>query len=248
MDAISQEPELAVKAVSHAYGRRRALDRASLCIGRGVTTLLGPNGAGKTTLMRLVAGQLRLQEGSIRLDGATLDRRSRAEVGYLPQHPQLFDRFTCLEFVTYVGWLRGLGLRQARRQAADALGAVGLADRGHDKTKTLSGGMQRRLAIAAALSSKPRVLLLDEPMSGLDPDQQHDVRQVIKALGTHASVLVATHVLQDVPSLADHVCLIHDGRVAFDGGVVAFLGTTSERATTADVERAYADRVGSRAG
>jgi ABC-type multidrug transport system ATPase subunit len=235
-----------VESVIHAYGRRTALDRASLRVGRGVTTLLGPNGAGKTTLMRLIAGDLRLRGGSIRIDGRALDRRSRGEVGYLPQDPQLFDRFRAVEFVTYAGWLRGLGPRKAKQHALDALALVGLADRLGDKVGTLSGGMRRRLAIAAAVSCRPRVLLLDEPMSGLDPDQQHDVRAVIEDLGRSASVLVATHVLQDVPSLADHVCLLHQGRVAFDGDVRCFLGTAPELATAAVVERAYAERIGPR--
>ncbi len=248
MDTTTATPELLVEGVSHAFSRRTALDKASLQVGRGVTTLLGPNGAGKTTLMRLVAGQLRLQAGVISVDGRPLDRRSRAAVGYLPQDPQLFDRFTALEFVTYAGWLRGLGSRPARHLGSEALALVGLSDRSDDKVGSLSGGMRRRVAIAAAVCSRPRVLLLDEPMSGLDPDQQHDVRRVIADLASLAGVLVATHVLQDVPSLADKVCLIHRGRVVFTGDVASFLGTTPELATAPVVERAYASRVRPEAG
>jgi ABC-2 type transport system ATP-binding protein len=232
-------PRLEVRGVAHRFGSRHALVDVTLSIGLGVTTLLGPNGAGKTTLMRVVAGQLRLQQGSVVLDGLPHTRPSVARVSYLPQHPQIFGRFTCLEFVTYCAWLRGLGSRRAKLQAGAALEAVGLSDRCADHAKTLSGGMQRRLAIAAVLSSQPRIVLLDEPLAGLDPEQQHEVRRVIRQVGQDASVLVATHVLQDVVTLADKVCLIHRGRVAYDGHVIGFLGTTPQHATTADVERAY---------
>ena len=235
-----------VEGLSHRYGKRSALDEASLSIGRGVTILLGPNGAGKTTLMKLVAGQLRVRRGSVHVGGAPLSRASRSQVGYLAQDPQVFGRFTCREFVTYCGWLRGLSSRQAWQRADEALREVDLIDRIDARASTLSGGMRRRLAIAAVIVAAPSVILLDEPMSGLDPEQRSEVRRTIQELGRSATVLVSTHILYDVSTLADDVCLLHQGRMAFSGPVITFLGTSPQRATAEDVERSYAAWVGSR--
>lgn len=167
---------------------------------RGVFVLLGPNGAGKTTLLRLLTGDLRPSHGKVLVDGQDPARQHRstlARVGWMPQEIRLPRNFRLSEFVAYAGWLKGLEWSLATARAGLSLERVGLADRSGDRIRQLSGGMMRRAAFAAAVVHDPPILLLDEPMAGLDPEQRAQLRSIIVEQGARSCVVLSTHILQD---------------------------------------------------
>jgi ABC-2 type transport system ATP-binding protein len=224
----------------HSRRRRVGLVDASISLDRGVTGLIGPNGAGKTTLLKILSGDLISQAGTLTVDGPqtfALDT-----VGYLPQNPRLPSDFTCLEFVSYCAWLGKTPARLLAESAERALDLVHLGDVSRVATRSLSGGMQRRLALAGVLVNEPPVLLLDEPMSGLDPGQRHELRSLIHELGESAVIAYATHVMQDLPSLSAQVVMLNAGRTVFSGTPEEFCFGQSD--LTADVlEAAFVRRL-----
>jgi ABC-2 type transport system ATP-binding protein len=209
-------------------GRHEIVHDVDLQIGTGTTGLLGPNGAGKTTLLRALATALPVAGGSLRLFGTDVSGarigRSRAglqalrrRIGYAPQLPLVLRHLTVLDQVRYAGWLKGLDVGAASLGALHVLKMVDLADRAPDRTKTLSGGMLRRLGIAMALVGDPELLLLDEPTAGLDPDQRVAFRDLARRLGQTRTVLLSTHLIEDVAAVCDRIVVLAAGRTVFDG-------------------------------
>lgn len=203
-------------------GRRMAVDGLDLTLDVGVHGLLGPNGAGKTTLMRALATVLRPASGSLFLLGQGVTGRYdlrglRRQIGYLPQEFGFYPRFTVREFVEYLAWLKEMPNTEVAGAVQRAIERVGLADRADDKMKTLSGGMLRRAGVAQAIVNDPRILLLDEPTVGLDPDQRLQLRALLRELAADTCVLVSTHLVEDVAAACTDVMLIDVGRVAFRG-------------------------------
>src|SRR5262245_8231068 len=199
-------------------GRRMAVDGLDLSIGTGVHGLLGPNGAGKTTLVRAIATVLRPAGGTLTLLGEAVNGRIdlrglRRQIGYLSQEFGYYRRFTVREFVEYIAWLKEMPSAEAPGAVQRAIERVGLADRADDRMKTLSGGMVRRAGIAQAIVNDPRILLLDEPTAGLDPDQRLEFRALLRDLGTDTCVLVSTHLVEDVVAACTDVLLIDAGRL-----------------------------------
>lgn len=161
-----------------------------------------------------------------------------AHVGWMPQDPRLPGSVRLIDFVSYAAWLKGLTWTRAVTAARASLAAVDLVDRSADRIKSLSGGMQRRAAFAAACVHRPKLLVLDEPMSGLDPEQRSELRALIWSYSRSACVLLSTHILQDLPELADWVLVMTHGRVRFDDSYNAFVGEGGS-STNHDLEQAY---------
>jgi ABC-2 type transport system ATP-binding protein len=213
---------LRVAAVSHRYGDRVALDGVSLSVGAGETfALLGPNGGGKTTLFRIVATLVRPGSGTVSVFGAdtVADAAAvRRSIGVVFQAPALDGRLTVAENLVHHGHLYGLRGAGLRARVGEALARVGLADRGNDVVRSLSGGLARRAEIAKALLPDPRLLLLDEPTTGLDPrvreDLWRDLRELRARLGT---TIVLTSHLMDEAAACDRVALLDRGRVVLEG-------------------------------
>jgi len=184
---------------------------------------LGPNGAGKTTMLRILATLLPPTSGTARLDGwSTSHDRERVEIrrrlGYLPQDLGLYPRFTVFEFVDYLAMLKELhDPRQRHRRVREALEAVDLQDVAGRKIRTLSGGIRRRVGIAQAIVADPQLLLLDEPTGGLDPEQRVRFRQLVGRLGEHRTILLSTHLVEDVSAICTSVVVLWHGRVLFQG-------------------------------
>jgi ABC-2 type transport system ATP-binding protein len=209
--------------LSKRLGSTHALRGADLELSTGITGLLGPNGAGKTTLMRILATVLAPDGGSVRLLGRDprdpVERAAiRRRLGYMPQEPGFHPRFTAFEFVDYVAILKELTDRRARHdEVRRVLALVGLADVAGRRTKALSGGMRRRLALAQALLGDPQLLILDEPTAGLDPEQRLRFRELVSSLAEDRAVLVSTHQTEDVAALCPHVVVLAEGRAVADG-------------------------------
>jgi ABC-2 type transport system ATP-binding protein len=212
-----------VAGVRKSYGGVAALAELDLELGPGITGLLGPNGAGKTTLIRILATLLSPSAGRVGVNGWwTSDLRDRVEIrrrlGYLPQDLGLYPRFTVFEFVDYLALLKELDDPAERhRRVRAALAAVELEDLARRKIRTLSGGMRRRVGIAQAIVADPLLLLLDEPTTGLDPEQRMRFRQLIAGIGEQRTVVLSTHLVEDVAAVCTQVVVLWQGRVRFHG-------------------------------
>jgi ABC-2 type transport system ATP-binding protein len=212
-----------VEGVRKSYGGVAALAELDLELGPGITGLLGPNGAGKTTLIRILATLLPPSAGQVGVNGWwTSDLRDRVEIrrrlGYLPQDLGLYPRFTVFEFVDYLALLKELDDPAERhRRVRAALAAVELEDLARRKIRTLSGGMRRRVGIAQAIVADPLLLLLDEPTTGLDPEQRMRFRQLIAGIGEQRTVVLSTHLVEDVAAVCTQVVVLWQGRVRFHG-------------------------------
>ncbi|MDL2318823.1 ABC transporter ATP-binding protein [Eubacteriales bacterium OttesenSCG-928-A19] len=212
--------ELCIDRITKQYGEKNAVDSFSLTMRKGVYGLLGPNGAGKTTLMRMLAGVLRPTSGDIALDGVgirKLDEAYRDLLGYLPQDFGYYRDFTANDFLLYLSALKGIEKRRAKRKSAELLEAVGLSGEGRSKVKTFSGGMRQRLGIAQALLNDPEILILDEPTAGLDPQERIRFRNLISDMSKDRIVLLSTHIVSDLDSIAEEVVLMKKGRMLKQG-------------------------------
>lgn len=226
--------------VSKHYGRTRAVDGVSVTLAPGVTGLLGPNGAGKTTLLSMLATLQPPDRGQLHLLGLDPtrddDRREiRRRLGYLPQEPGFHRRFTVFDFVDYVAILKEHHDRASRYVEVErVLDLVDLTDRADQRIRRLSGGMRQRLALAQALLGQPRLLLLDEPTAGLDPEQRLRLRDLISRLGEDRTVVVSTHQTEDVAALCQQVLVLQAGQVRFAGTPAELSATAAGRVWEAD--------------
>jgi ABC-type multidrug transport system ATPase subunit len=234
-----------LKSVTRAFGKNRAVDGVSLDAGPGVLGLLGPNGAGKTSLLRMLATVLPPDVGEIRLlerdPGRTADRREiRRRLGYLPQNLGYYPAFTVVEFIEYFALLKELPAARVPRAVATAVERVDLGTKARAKLRTLSGGMLRRVGIAQAIVNDPELLLLDEPTAGLDPEQRVGFRALLRSLGETSTVVVSTHLVEDVGAACSEVALMDSGHIVFRGAP-AELVTRGEGHEVGDapLERGY---------
>ncbi len=243
MTIIDARPEAGIRVAGlhKSFGGVHAVRDVELGLAGGVVGLLGPNGAGKSTLLRMLATVLSPDEGRIRLLG--LDPQVPAErleirrqLGFLPQSPGLYGGFTALEMVDYVAILKEQTNSAARRRdVVRVLEAVGLADLMHRKIRTLSGGMHQRVALAAALLGTPQLLVLDEPATGLDPEQRLKLRCLLADTAQRGTVVLSTHNTSEVAALCQRVVVMRAGRILYDGTPRALGSTAEGRVWEADV-------------
>lgn len=212
-----------VAGLEMRFGRTTALAGMTFELRPGITGLLGPNGAGKTTLMRMIATVLAPDAGRMRifgLDPSVGAQRLaiRRRLGYMPQEPGFHRNFTAFEFVDYIAILKEHVDRRARHvEVRRVLEVVALSDVSQRKVKALSGGMRRRLALAQALLGDPKVLVLDEPTAGLDPEQRLRFRELVSDLAHDRIVLLSTHQTEDVAALCRSVLVLNSGSTLFEG-------------------------------
>jgi ABC-2 type transport system ATP-binding protein len=217
---------LKFEGVVKTYGwrRRKALDNLSFRCPRGaIVGLVGPNGAGKTTAFSIAAGFLRPEAGRVEILGLEgFDPvRLKGRMGVLPQDAELPDRHSPFELLEHLARLQGLS---DRREVERVIGAVRLSERQYDRIASLSHGMRRRVAVASALLGSPPLILLDEPMSGLDPVQAHALRDVLVGLRGRTTLVVSSHDLHELERISDHVVMIAAGRCVREGPIAEVTG------------------------
>lgn len=213
------QPLLTLKSVSKSYGQTRAVDDVNLAIPRGsIYGFLGPNGAGKTTTIRSIMNIILPDQGDILLAGQPMDTTTRDRIGYLPEERGLYRKMKCLDQLAYLAQLKGMGRKDALREADIWLEKLGLAEWRDRKVDALSKGMQQKIQFAATFIFKPDLVILDEVFSGLDPLNIELLRDMIleeKAKGT--TILFSTHMLPEAEKICDSICLIEGGKVIVDG-------------------------------
>jgi len=234
-----------VRGVSQHFGKSQALRNVDLEIGAGVFGLLGPNGAGKTTLLRTLATIITPTTGTLRLLGHDPSqpegrRALRRRLGYLPQTLGYYPNFTVYEFFEYFALLKEIPPGRVAAAAARAIERVGLGDRARAKLGTLSGGMLRRVGIAQAIVNDPDLLLLDEPTAGLDPEQRVGFRALLREIGVQGTVIVSTHLVEDIGASCGEVALLERGRIVFQGTPEQLIGHgRDDAAGDSALERGY---------
>ncbi len=196
---------LVIKGVTFTLGDQRC------------TALLGPNGAGKTTIIRMLSGLLKPSSGTINFRDAQKGGDFRRLIGYLPQHPVFYEWMTGREFLEYAGELAGLTKKEARERTEELLELLGLREAAKKRISKYSGGMRQRLGIAQALIHRPPLLLLDEPVSALDPIGRREILELLKELKKQSAVLFSTHILNDAEEVSDEILFLHEGEIVEAG-------------------------------
>ena len=215
-------PVVSARSLSKWYGQVIGLNDVTVDVPTGIVGLLGPNGAGKSTFMKLVTGQLKPSQGSVEVRGRPIWGNPSAyrDIGYCPDQDAFYERMTGLEWVTALTRLTGLDDREAERAAAAALETVALSDVGAKKIGAYSKGMRQRIKLAQALAHDPSLILLDEPLAGMDPISR---RRTIKLIREWAragkTVMVSSHILHEVELMTSNILLINNGRILAEGNV-----------------------------
>ena len=237
---------ITVSQLTKTYGKKvQALRGVELEIGTGLFGLVGPNGAGKTTLMRILAGLLRPTSGQVSVLGNDITTGPgklavKSVLGYLPQELGLYPDLNAYEFLEYIALLKGVTDSAIRKtQLAETIELVGLTADARRKMRTFSGGMKRRVGIAQALLGSPQLLIVDEPTSGLDPEERVHLRNLLTEMSTRCTVILSTHIVEDVNQSCKDMAVINLGKVIFHGsprdlinnvrGKVWYVTTNGER-------------------
>lgn len=207
---------LELRNITKKYGSRRALDGVSLTLQEGIYGLLGPNGAGKSTLMNIITGNMKPTSGEALWEGKEIRGMGaayRSLLGYAPQQQGLYDTFTGIRFLSYMAALKGIPKKKQKDEIQRVLSYVNLTEKARQPVGTYSGGMKQRILAAQALLGDPRLVILDEPTAGLDPKERVRIRENIRNISGDKIILVSTHVVSDIQSIADKIILLREGKV-----------------------------------
>lgn len=229
---------LEMREIKKTYGELTALNNISLTLEEGVYALLGPNGAGKSTLMSIITGNCRADSGVVLWNDKEIKKLGRAYrsiLGYAPQQQGLYDTFTGRRFLCYMAALKELPGKCLETEAEKAAAYVNLTDKLDMPIGSYSGGMKQRLLVAQAVMGNPELIILDEPTAGLDPKERVRIRERIQALSEGRVILVATHVVSDIETIAREVIMLKQGELIAQGEV----GSLCEQYHEADLEAVY---------
>ena len=230
--------ELSLDRLTKQYGRKIAVDCVSATLKPGVYGLLGANGAGKTTLMRMLCAVLESTSGEVLLDGkevTSMGADYRNVLGYLPQDFGYYPNYTAMEFLMYIAALKGIPKNVAKKRVTELLEVVDLSHVANKKVKTFSGGMKQRVGIAQALLNNPKILILDEPTAGLDPEERLRFYNLLSELAVDRIVLLSTHIAGDIEATCSKVAVLCSGEVVFEGQIEKLLQLGNEKVYTTTI-------------
>lgn len=215
---------LKVESLSKTFGKQKALNKINISIEKGeIVGLLGPNGAGKSTLMKTIVGALKVEEGTVALDGFSVEKsplQAKEKIGFLPENNPLYLEMFVKEYLYFIAQVHGL----SKQRIEEVVAQVGLTPEVNKKIKQLSKGYRQRVGLAQAIIHQPELLILDEPTNGLDPNQIIEIRNVIKEIGKQKTIILSTHIMQEVEALCTRIILINKGEIIQDVPVEVFKG------------------------
>ena len=225
---------ISVQNLSKRFGELRAVDRISFSVAKGeLFGFLGPNGAGKTTTISMIAGLLKPDEGTVGIGDFDLWKSPKAAkrlLGVVPQDLALYEEFTARENLHFWGSLYGIGLSELKKNAQSMLERVGLAERGKEPVSRFSGGMKRRLNLAIGLVHQPKVLLLDEPTVGIDPQARNNILEIIREIAREGTTIIfTTHHLEEAEKLCDRIAILDHGQILQTGSVSELAKVVGDR-------------------
>jgi len=232
--------KLELESLTKEFGNFTAVNHMNLTMTNGVYGLLGVNGAGKTTLMRMLCTLLKPTVGTIRCNGRDIfemDMEYRKLLGYLPQEFGFYPEFTVQDYLLYIGVLKGIRPVVAKKRVKELIVKVGLGGAANKKMKKLSGGMKRRAGIAQAMLNNPKILVLDEPTAGLDPNERIRFRNLISELSEERLVLLSTHIVSDIEYIASEILLMKDGKLVHKGTAEELINSMPETVWECFVEK-----------
>lgn len=235
------ENRIEIRNVDKFYGRKQALKKVNLTIHQGMFGLLGRNGAGKTTLMKSLATLHSIQSGSIKVCGIPIEnaKEIRSITGYLPQDFSMYPSMTVLESLDYLGVLSGMDKALREKRIKMLLKRVNLTEHKHKKVRALSGGMKRRLGIAQALLHDPKVLIVDEPTAGLDPEERIRFRNLLCEVAEERIVILSTHIVGDIEATCEDIAIMNSGKILWQGTVSELLSNAEGKVFTVNANKKY---------
>ena len=215
------ETLIEVKGLSKNFGALQAVSDISLSVTRGeVLGFLGPNGAGKSTTMKMITGFLSPSAGKVSVAGFDIEQSplaAKARLGYLPEGAPAYGEMTPATFLDFIADIRSMPAARRRERIAEVIGKIHLEKVMHQRIETLSKGFKRRVGLAQAILHDPEILVMDEPTDGLDPNQKHEVRELIKDMAPHKAIVISTHILEEVDAVCTRAIIINQGRLIFSG-------------------------------
>jgi len=221
MEPDAAPPAINVKSLDKRFGPIHAVRGVSFSVDRGeVLGFLGPNGAGKSTTMKMITGFLEPSAGTVEVCGAdvlTDPIRVKQKIGYLPEGAPCYGEMTVLRFLEFIADIRGLKGDVRKQRIEQAIDTINLGSVVHQSIETLSKGFKRRVGVAQAILHDPEVLIMDEPTDGLDPNQKHEVRELIKAMAADKAIVISTHIMEEVDAVCTRAIIIASGQILFDG-------------------------------
>lgn len=220
---------ISVQHIHKVYGKQKALDDLSFEIGKGeLVGFLGPNGAGKSTMMKILTSYISSTEGVVKVCGFNVDEAPlevQKRIGYLPEHNPLYLDMYVREFILFIAGIHKI--KKKKERVEEVIELVGLTPESGKRISSLSKGYRQRVGLAQAILHDPEVLILDEPTTGLDPNQILEIRQLIKDLSKEKTVMMSTHIMQEVEAICDRVLIVHEGKLVADKSVKELIGKSS---------------------
>ena len=213
--------DIIVDGITKTYGRQNAVDQLSFEVKTGeVLGFLGPNGAGKTTTMKAITGYIETNEGDIEVGGISVNKNPgevKKYIGYLPEHNPLYQDMPIIDYLGFIAGLQGVEKNEIENRVTEMIQVCGLTSEKHKKIRELSKGFKQRVGLAQALIHDPEVLILDEPTTGLDPNQIVEIRELIKKIGREKTVILSSHILAEVEATCDRILIINKGKIVANG-------------------------------
>jgi ABC-2 type transport system ATP-binding protein len=215
--------------LTKTYGLQKAVDNISFEVKTGeILGFLGPNGAGKSTTMKMITHYLNIDDGDIMIDGHSIRSKDmKKHIGYLPEHNPLYEEMPVIDYLIFMAELQGVDKAAIPERVREMIRVCGLNDEKHKKINELSKGYRQRVGLAQAMIHDPDILILDEPTTGLDPNQIVEIRELIKKLGSSKTVILSTHILPEVEATCDRILIINKGKIVADGTAETLRKTAS---------------------
>lgn len=238
--------KLEIKDLSKNYGEIQALNKVSMELENGIYGLLGPNGAGKSTLINLLTDNVKRESGQILWDGVDilkLGKTYRNMLGYMPQEQGYYEDFTAGTFLMYMAQIKGIKKKDAKKKTEELLKIVNLEKNRNDKIGGFSGGMKQRLMLAQALLNDPKILILDEPTAGVDPQERIRIRNFISQIAKDKIVILATHIISDVEAIAKEIILLKKGKIIGKGTPESLLHTLDSKIYEVHTDKQNLDKL-----